>query len=599
MPRLFDYIGKRLTGRDDFSAQYHRYRETVQWLAGELLKFDSSLTVKSLVYNVLGGVLKAGALAFLIYYAGLMEGHGDIILLGFSLESRSGFAFYLAMSVALLLLIGGAFAAYAGNRTVNNLSIAFASHCSQRVIASTGKRPADNPHPSLLKYPARVSGSVSGVILMSRSVKRLLQAANPLATLAYSLFVLFYLDARLSLVVMLLALSTLLLQYKVNYQSAQNEKMLLTSRSRGLRKLNRLLANTALTPSVYPAAAAWLKDEYQHSVLGGFLRYFYQRMMAPAKSALVSDLLLAMLSFIVVIFLGRNALLGEISWAHFIGYLLFARICLLSFRGVLVSITGFARYYLRTRQTYEYLRPVSGTVRPEGAAINIVARGKECIGDRKQVKMRPGKPLLIFSPVPLSRFNLYAFIDALNGGSLKKNNILSAATVCISNGVDSVPGGSLNELLAIPATADRQTVHNSLQFVGLAADIERQSFMTRKEWRRLPRKTRANILLQNARENAAPVILVDNAVLISSGFDYASSWMAAQTDSLVGVVSRNRQDLQQYDGKFVVFIAQDRSVSIASTGWCKDNLAVISSWFGDHAANIRADESDDVLFEEE
>jgi len=260
MQRLFDYMGTRLTGRGDFSAQYRRYRETIYWLVRELLRYDSSNSLKAVVFNALGGVLKAGALAFLLYYANLMEAGADISLAGYTLEVRSETVFFGAVSVAMVLLLCGAFTTYSGSHTISSLSIAFAAYCSQNIIVSSGGRPAGNPHPSLKNYPAGLSGSASGVVRLSRSVKPLLQATNPLATLIYSLCVLFYLDAVLSLVVMLLALLSLFLQYKVNYLSAQNEKQLMVSRGRGLRHLNRLLDESALTPRMAASAVARVRQ---------------------------------------------------------------------------------------------------------------------------------------------------------------------------------------------------------------------------------------------------------------------------------------------------------------------------------------------------
>lgn len=599
MRRLFDYIGIRLTGRRDFSAQYRRYRETVFWLVRELFRFDSGNTLKAIVFNVLGGILKTGALAFLLYYANLMEAGGNIDLPGYSLQARSETVFYLAVSVAMSLLLLGAFATYAGNHTINSLSIAFAAHRSRNIIASAGGRPAGNPPPSLKSYPTALSTSVTGVVRMSRTVKKLLQAANPLATLVYSLFVLFYLNALLSLMVVAVALLSLLLQYMVNYHSAQNEKQLVTSRGRGQRRLKQLLEGSALTPEIHTSAMARLEQEFREPDIGGFLRCYYLRVMASPRSALVSDLLMALLSFLLVIYLGHSALVGDIGWALFLGYLLFARVSLQAFRGVLVSVTGFARHYPRARRVYEYFRSLAGEGQPVVAEINVVARGGDSTGDRKKVKMQSGRSLLILSPVPLSRFNQYAFIDALAGRNVKESNALSLAVVSVSRGLDSQPGGSLNELLAISDVASAEAVDDNLRSVGLPTDISRGDLLTPEEWQQLPLQTRARVLLQQTRASAAPLVLVDGAVLDASGADYAADWLATMSESRVGIVSDRLEDLQHFDGKVVVLMAQDRSVSVATVAWCRENPVAISAWFNGHLAVVEEEDADDDLFEDE
>jgi hypothetical protein len=598
MRRLFDHIGIRLTGREDLSAQYQRYRETVLWLLGELFRFDRKSTLKSVLFNVLGGVVKAGSLAFLLYYASLMESGGSTTLLGYTLEYRSEPVFYLAISIALVLLLSGSFMVYAGNHVVNVLSVAFASRCSQAVIASSGRRPPGNPDPSLSAYPVRVSGNVTGIVRLSRAVKKLLQASNPLAMLVYSLIVIIYLNAMLSLVVMLIALPTLLLQYVVNYQSAQNEKLFDASRTGGLKKLIKLLGNHALTPGLHAGAVRQLEHEYQHSVIGDFLGSYYQRIMAPTKSALVSDLLLATLSFLLVILLGRNALNGTITWTHFISYLLFARIALLSFRGVLVAVTGFARHYTRTRKVYEYLGTAAEPVQGLNEAIVVTSRGEDCTGDRKQARLQAGRPLMIISPVPLSRFNLYAFADTLAGGSRKPANVLCDSMSCVSSGLHARPGGSLNELLSIPADAGNAVAGEILQQAGLPADVERDVTLSRRAWRDLPGRARALVLLRGDWSEIADVILVDNELLLTAGPGEAARWLDEHAERKLGIVSRNLQDLDGYEGKFVVLMAQDRSVSLASKVWCESNHAAIEAWFARHAVEAGEDDEDGDLFEE-
>jgi len=321
--------------------------------------------------------------------------------------------------------------------------------------------------------------------------------------------------------------------------------------------------------------------------------------MAQPRSALVSDLLLALLSFLVVIYLGRSSLLGNTSWAHFLGYLLFARISLLAFRGVLVSITGFARHYPRARRIYEYFRSLAGDGQPAATVINVVARGKDRIGDRKRVTLQPGEPLLVLSPVPLSRFNLYAFIDALAGGNIKENNILSVASACVSRGFDAQPGGSLNELLAIPANATQPAASEILCAAGLPADSSRDRLLTLDEWQQYPLTTRASILLQQARQSAAPLLLVDSAVLVASGAGETAGGLQSMAGRRVVVVTDNHDDLQQYGDRFVVFVARDRCVSIASTRWCQDNLAAVNAWFERHVVETEGDEADEELYEDD
>ena len=142
--RILDSLGNRFTGRDDLSDQYRRYSETLLWVVDELVRFDKNKTYLAISSNVLGGLLKAGALVLLLYYANLMERSADISLFDLSWSSRSETVFYISIIIALVFLIFGSLAVYLGSHLNNSLSINFAAHCSKMLMCSSGGRPARN-----------------------------------------------------------------------------------------------------------------------------------------------------------------------------------------------------------------------------------------------------------------------------------------------------------------------------------------------------------------------------------------------------------------------------------------------------------------------
>lgn len=586
MIRIVNSLVARLTGRDDLLDQYRRYRETVVWIIRGLFRFDSKQTLIAIASNVLGGILKAGALAFLLYYANLMEKGVDITYLGYSWPSRSGPVFYFSISVALVFLITGALFVYWGNHVINALTLEFASNCSQRVLASSGGRPQRNQDPGTAFFPSSSGSGVTGIISFTRAVKPVLQVSNSLTILCYSLIVLFYLDAQLSLVIMLLVLPSLLLQYLVNFHSAQNEKDFRRSRLSARKKLDRLLGEYALVPYLFASRREWLVREYANSAIGQNLQCYYRRIMAQPRSALVSDIVLAVLSFLIVAYLGRSALMMEIGWAEFVGYLLFARICLMALRGVLVSITGFARHYPRARRLYEYFNSMDDSDTPHPVSLVVKASFDDRIGDKRKKVIEPGEPVMLFSNVPLSRLNLYAFIDVLAGGNIQTRNRLAAATRCVSRGMSSPPGGTLQELLNISSAAsDEQFVQKVREFGldSLADPARRYSLVPEDLWRAFPRNVRACVLMEQSIRDSVPVILIDSAVVDACGKHCRERWLKAQNDAMVVVVAARFRQLKRRASDVVVLMAPDRSVSIASESWCQEHESEINAWLNRHS----------------
>jgi ABC-type multidrug transport system fused ATPase/permease subunit len=599
--RILDTIGKRFTGRSDLSDQYQRYRETLLWIVVELFRFDRKTALLSGIFNVFGGLLKAGALALLLYYASMMERATPIDLLGFSLSPRSESVFYIAIAVALLLLVCGALAVYHGNHLINVLAMRFAAHYSRKLLCASGGRPAQNPNPSREKFHPSVKYGVTNITLLTRGVKPVLQVSNPLTTLIYSVVILFYLNAGVTLLVLLAALISLLFQYKVNFRSVQNEKALLESRRAGNKWLSGLFADLVLTPRIYPSRAAWIDHQYRHSALNDYLQRYYQRIIAQPRSALVGDLLLAALLFLVVGYMGSQALADEIGWTRFLAYLLFARISLLAFRGLLVSMTGFARYYPHVRRVFEFCRSLKAPACMDAAPLVVVARGKDKIGDRKRIKVNPGEPVCIISSVPLTRFNLYAFVDVIAGRNIEENNLLCAGTACISRGLSAMPGGSMNELMAIPGDASPDAVAARYSLIGLEyrpGMTDGDRLLSDAAWETFSRQTRACILLEQAKDANARLVLADAALLAKCGAAYLQQWTEAVSGKWIGIVSDDVHLAREVDCAFVLLMASDRSVSVATARWCLDNVAIIEAWFDRHSVQDDAT-LDEEIFEDE
>jgi hypothetical protein len=599
--RFLNTISNPHTGRTDFSDQYRRYRETLLWIVTELIRFDKKKTFLATITNVFGGLLKAGSLALLLYYASMMERAAPITLLGFSWESRSGTVFYAAIFLALLLLVCGALAVYFGNHVINDLTIEFASHCSKTVLCAAGGRPARNPDPSRERFHPSVKNGVTNITMLARGVKPVLQVSNSLTTLIYSVVVLLYLNSLVTLMLLLVALTSLFFQYKVNFKSVQNEGALLESRRAGNKWLGKLFGDLALTPRIYPSRAEWIAHEYKHSAISVFLQQYYQRVIAQPRSALVGDMLLAILLFLVVGYMGSQALAGKLGWTYFLGYLLFARISLLAFRGLLISMTGFAKFYPHVRRIFEFCRSLKTPVCREVAPLVVVARGKDKIGDRKRIKVNPGDPVCILSRVPLTRFNLYAFVDAIAGRDIESNNMLSAGTACISRGFSAMPGGSMNEMMAIPGDASPESIAARYNLLGLEYKpgmTDGDTLLTAAVWEKLPRHTRACILLEQAKEATTRLVLADAAVLSRSGAAYLQQWNEAVSGKLIGIVSDDVRMPGEFNCEFVLLMASDRSVSVAAARWCLDNVAIVEAWFDRHSTRIEA-ALDEELFEDE
>ena len=599
--RILDSLGNRFTGRDDLSDQYRRYSETLLWVVDELVRFDKKKTYLAISSNVLGGLLKAGALVLLLYYANLMERSADISLFDLSWSSRSETVFYISITIALVFLIFGSLAVYLGSHLNNSLSINFAAHCSKMLMCASGGRPARNPDPARERYHGSVRDGVTNITLLARGVKPVLQMSNPLTTLIYGLVILLYLNSLVTLVVLLLAITSLVFQYKVNFKSAQNEREFVEGRREGNKWLGGLFGNLVMTPRIYPSRMESIDLEYAQSPVNDVLQRYYRRVIAQPRSALVGDLLLAVLLFLIVGYMGSSALAGTTGWAHFFAYLVFARVSLLAFKGLLVSMTGFARYYPHVRRIYEFLVSLKTSGNPGAVPLTVFSRGTDKIGDRKKLRVNPGEPVIVLTDVPLTRYNLYAFVDAIAGKEIAVNDLSGERSMCVSRGFSSLPGGTLNELMGISRTDKQAHIADRYDSVGLgngSGEIDGDALISQPVWEAFSRQQRARLLLEQANNDKVQLVLTDAAVLIRSGLEYQQQWLSAMKDRIIAIVSDDVRMLNEFSCSDVVIMASDRSVSIADARWCLDNVDAINSWFERHLVQTETG-NDEEFFEDE
>jgi hypothetical protein len=537
-----------------------------------------------------------------VYYGNLME-HGETLsVLGHSFAAQREATFLTAIAVVGILMLLSAGLVFWGNRTVTRTAVSFAVSCSQRTLALTGARPPGDRDPSDTPYPKTVVSRVTGLIGIARGVRPLLGLSNLAVQFAYSLAVILYIDASLTLIVVLLVAPSLFLQYTVNYHAAQNAKRLGAARSRAHRSVVRLLDALALTPRVHPSQKTRVARDYADIRIRELLDRYSFRIMARPYSALISDVFIALAALLIMARLGSRALAGEESWSAFLGYLVFARIFLMSVRGVLGAGTGFARHYPTVRKLCELFSDVPRPEPVDGGAIRLSQRGRDTIGDRKRGRLTRGGVIGVLSPVPITRYNIYAFVDGLVGRRSARNRNLRGSCLCVPNALDAAPGGSLRELLGVPEGAGNEMAAGALRDLGFPDTNlpgSGEGPLDCDAWTALPRRLRAHILLEDAAQAGADLVLVEDTVLAASDAEYRRRWRERLPNSFVLIRYDHAAEVGRHGEKLVMALATDRAVSLLTVGWCRENGDRIQAWLGKHQTECADEDAEDEQWEDE
>jgi len=435
LEKLVNAIGYKLVGRSDLSHQFKRYRRVISWVYISLVKFDKWRLTGAILNNTLGMTLQGGALTLLMLYGSMMEDDRGIVILDRSLQARDQYVFLAALVfIGLLLSLGGVMKYY-GSKSIMYLSLEFARDCSIRALIVSASNPTYYPQYSAQHFPSTFFSLVTGFALTARSVRPLLAVSNPLTGFLYGMVALLYLDAGLTFILLLMSLPALFGQYIVNYHAVQNETRLLESQRLSKKTLRQKFNFLSSQPALTDSEITEIRDVYQDGSPGIYSNFYVFRKMASSKSALISDISTAVTAIVMATILGRAALEGSINWVTFLSYLVFARLAFMSFRGILNSITSFARHYPRIRGIHDLLVTSFPNPRlkapPGQSSIRLATRKAKGIGDVKKQEIEAGSLTGIFCKTPISRYNSSLFINALTVADLSISDFLLVNFQCL------------------------------------------------------------------------------------------------------------------------------------------------------------------------
>lgn len=307
--------------------------------------------------------------------------------------------------------------------------------------------------------------------------------------------------------------------------------------------------------------------------------------MAQSHSQLISDVVIAGIAILITAYLGTSALAGEIGWASFLGYLIFARLCLVSLRGALSAVTGFARHYPAARNLYDLLASSPGPERHQEETLRPSRRGGHSIGDRKTAQASRGMPIAALTAVPVTRYNAYYFVDCLTGRRSPYNDPLRRSCYCVSNALEAAPGGSLRELLRMPGDTPAHQIEAVVCKPGSGErllPVDPHTPLTHEEWGALPRHIRAHILLAAAAKSDADLLLVEADVLKASRDKFRREWWKQVRDRFLVVRHTDPGDIGSYGETLALAMGTDRAVRASTVKWCRKNSTPIREWLEAH-----------------
>lgn len=399
-------------GMVELQTRARRYALLLMWMVRDAGTNFRGAIVLVLVASFLGVLLQGGVLGIVLLYARHLESGAVLSMAGWTLDPRTSIAFLAVGGIASAILVLAAALIYLAKRGNAALSVNYEALCSRRVLEGYGIRPRERLRSRATRKILRslLREQSSHARACGRALWTVMNGAYPLVVVLYMSLFLLVLNAETTLFLALGAAGFLYAHYRLNVQVVENEvwmRRLAPKFNFGLREvMNNLLPLGRLHRDVAARVAA----AYQADHVRGMFERLRRRRVLTARADFLSNVMIGIATGTVVIYLGQLALSGVLSWGGVIGYLLALRITVSGVRSLLNSVAGYARWYPGVRAYRELTQVSPGSTLP---AAGTKVRNRSGRGDLKELLLQPGDVAAILSPVELTRFTVFHFVEDL------------------------------------------------------------------------------------------------------------------------------------------------------------------------------------------
>ena len=395
-------------------SQTDRYLRILIWMLKDAYSEFKSVILIILVSSVVGVIMQGGILAIILSYASSLENDKTLEFLGFAIESRSETAFFLMGGLTFVFLIVSAMLIYISKKECAILSVDYEEHCSKRVFKIIGARPKNFGSYDPGNLPRVISQEQSNNTMgCGRAIGTVLDGAFPLAIFLYMTAFLVYINLEVTLAIIILFAFFLAYHYKVNVFVVRNEDQLQQLQPKSRKDLLGLISVLTTLNKSHPDMGDHIDMEYRSENIKASFDGIRNRRMSIAKADFASNMMIAIAMSLVVIYLGHQALLGDIPWGEVVIYLVGLRIGVMGIRGLLNNIASYARWYPRVRDYFNFIYSAREDERVENKDIQLRIRNRQHLGDVDEYLFREGDIIGVVTPIDLNRYTLFYYIDEL------------------------------------------------------------------------------------------------------------------------------------------------------------------------------------------
>lgn len=495
-----------------------RYASAVRWLGRALWEAFRWRVVGTIAAAQLGVLVVGAGVSLSFGYLRQLEADGDLRLGSLVLTARDGTTLTLMVAATLVTLLAGAGILFLAQRRIVGMAAELNHHVRMRIALAYG---GELPPPDW-----RDERSVQRAlwVLETRDARRtaivarsLLRNTVNLAVVLVGTAALFYLDAVVTVLFLMVVAIAMIAYYRTNATSARATRRYETVAPTTRRALRRLVPSVQTLARPSPERAE-LEAALDPAAVTEETQAFRDRFGAHIHSELLGFAIMGVALAGLTAYMGRQALAGTIPWTHLVAYVLVLRFTLNGIQSVLRTFAFFSRFYPAIDRLNRFLSASSSTT-TQGPLATLTPRfGAQAVTEDADVArpIRAGEVVEVVLPVPLSRYSLGLLAPAFVGAAhAERRHLLGQVALALPPALPAT-GASLHNLVNLNGAGDTQQLRDRLgehaTTIEAAVGLDPSGVVSADAWARVPNEAMQRLVLTCAAASGRPVLAVDRSL---------------------------------------------------------------------------------------
>ena len=568
---------------ESFYQKLSQYWPIFKWMILDSVWRFRGVATLILITGFLGVTFQVAAIGQAIQYAKVLESGEIVRFLGYEFEPRTSWELLLMLGGGILFsLLISAWLIYYSRTSTLKLCRRYEEFCAKRILVICG---------SELKFWMESEGTYGDerdFLKLSRTdarycglaLRMILNAIIPAITFIVAFAALLYINLLLTFLIMVLVLISSGFLYKVNIASARSTSIMEKNSGKTAYEYNRIIQQQKGIAAPIQDIEAIFRNLFSSKNVKQYHNAFEGRFKAIENSKFVSNILIAVSTFVIFVILGSRIIFEGEGWGRLIVYLVALRYGLNNLKQCSSSITNINRFYYQVRRYFYFLANTETVSRVKGLLplkYTIKVGPEPLKGSLESWDISQGGRIGLMSLVELNRYTMAGLTDGLLGHSSKAANNALSSMCFVTSKYEMLFGRSLRTSLGLPLDLDWEEVYKEIEAIGLQERIKElfnslDKPVTPEEWVGVGSNIKFALALFAALKSDCQWIMLEEDGLRSLS-DTARKYLLNCLAGRITVIVYNgdMKDVGRYNEDVVSLVDGVDSIAMGPPLWFKEN----------------------------